>query len=204
MSKKSAIMRRLNMRAAKTALYSAICRLPGLRQYLNYYQDAAGIEEMAVEGSVRALRIDPVNDYGITFSEADIAGILRCKDVSPESLMLVFKMARLADVSILGSSGGTVGNRSGKVLGPVGRAGRLHPNWVVAGPLRTVGGDPPITRVNLLWMRKVRTRFHPDEPNHMPAATSVPRSGLPVAFRAPGDANAKYSLRRSPKNMVSA
>jgi hypothetical protein len=147
------------MRALKAALYSAICRLPPLRRHFNYYQDAVRLEDMAVEGSVRKLRIDPVNDYGITFNEADIGGILRCKDVSPESLMLVFKMARLADVSILGSSGVTIDNRSSKALGPEGLPGRLHPNWVVARPLRAIVGDSSATYVNLLWMRKGHRHF---------------------------------------------
>ncbi len=159
MSKKAAFLRNLNMRSIRAGFFSTVCRLPALRRFFNYYQDAVCFEDVAEEGSLRELRIDPVNDYGIGFSDAEIEDILRCRDVSAESLMLVFKTARLADVSILGSSGVTVDNRSGMVLGPDGLAGRLHPNWIVARPLEAIHDDPSATYVNLLWMRKGHRHF---------------------------------------------
>ena len=97
MSKKAAILRHLNMRAIKAGFYSTICRLPALRDYLNYYQDAVYFADAADERSVKMLEIDPVNDYDVEFSESEIQDILRCKDVSSETLKLRYKMARLSD-----------------------------------------------------------------------------------------------------------
>jgi len=157
--KKAAILRHLNMRAAKTAFYSVVCRLPALRRYLNYYQDTIGLADAAVGGSVRIVEIDPVNDYGIGFSEPEIRDLLRCKDVSADSLRLGYEMARLADVTLLGSSGVTLDNRTGRVLAPGVSQGPLHPNWVVARPLKPVPGDHSAAHVNLLWMRKGHRHF---------------------------------------------
>ena len=159
MSKKAAILRYLNMRAIKAGFYSTICRLPALRNYLNYYQDAVGFEDVAQEGSLRELRIDPVNDYGVRFSDSEIEDLLRCKDVSAESLMLVYKMARIVDVTIIGSSGVTLDNRTGKVLGFSSSWGRLHGNWTVARPLKSIPTDHSATYLNLLWMRKGHRHF---------------------------------------------
>ncbi len=159
MSKKAAILRHLNMRAIRAGFFSAICRLPALRKFFNYYQDAVCFEDVAEEGSLRELRIDPVNDYGVGFSEAEIEDLLRCKDVSAESLMLVFKTAKIADVTILGSSGVTLDNRTGRVLTLDRNPGRLHENWVVARPLKTTSADNAAIYVNLLWMRKGHRHF---------------------------------------------
>ncbi len=152
------LLRNLNARAVKGAAFSLLCAYRPLREYLNYYRDTLCFEDVAQEGSLRELRIDPVNDYGIGFSESEIE-VLRSRDVSAESLMLVFKMARLADVTILGSSGVTLDNRTGKVLTLDRSRARLHPNWVVARPLETISGDESATYINLLWMRKGHSHF---------------------------------------------
>lgn len=159
MSKKAAILRHLNMRAIKAGFYSTISRLPALRDYLNYYQDAVYFADAADERSVKMLEIDPVNDYGVEFSESEIQDLLRCKDVSSETLKLRYKMARLSDVTILGSSGVTLCNRTAMVLGLARSGGRLHPNWVVARPLKSVPSDNSAVYVNLLWMRKGHRHF---------------------------------------------
>lgn len=159
MSKKPAILSHFNMRAARAGLYSAICRLPALRQYFNYYQEAVSFEDVAEEGSLRELRIDPVNDYGVVFGKPEIDDLLRCKDVSAESLMLVYKMARVADVTVLGSSGATLHNRTGKILALDRSPGPVHPNWVAAGPLTSISADESATCINLLWMRKGHRHF---------------------------------------------
>jgi len=158
MSEKAAILRHLNMRALRAVFYSTICRLPVLRNYLNYFQDAVGVMDAAEEGSLRELEINPVNEYGVTFNKSEIE-VLRCRDVSEDSLRLVFKMVRVANICILGSSGVTVDNRVGKALGPDSLPGRLHPNWIVARPLKTIQGDRSATYVNLLWMRKGHRHF---------------------------------------------
>lgn len=159
MSKKAAILRHLNMRAIKAVFYSAVCRLPWLRKFFNYYQDVVCFEEAANEGSIQELRIDPVNEYDTGFSESEIGDLLRCKDVSAESLMLVFKTARITDVTILGSSGVTLDNRTGKVLGFGRSPGRLSGNLVVARPLKTVFSDESAIYINLLWLRKGHRHF---------------------------------------------
>lgn len=159
MAKKPAILRYLNMRALKAAFFSAVCRLPALRRYLNYYQDTISLADAAVVEPVRVLEIDPVNDYGIGFSEAEVRDLLRRKDVSAESLKLGYEMARLRDVTFLGSSGVTLDNRTGRVVAPGPLQRPLPPNWVVARPLKPVPGDASATFVNLLWMRKGHRHF---------------------------------------------
>lgn len=159
MAKKAAILRHLNMRAVKAGFYSVVCRLPGLRRYLNYYQDAICFEDVADADSVRVLEIDPVNDYGIGFSEAEVGDLLRCEDATPGSLRLVYKTARITDVTVLGSSGVTVDNRTGKVLGLDRHHVRLSGNSVVARPLKSVPSDESATYINLLGMRQGHRHF---------------------------------------------
>lgn len=159
MPKKSAIQHYLNMRAIKGGIYGAVCRLPGLRDYLNYYRDAVCFETVAEEESVRALEVDPVAEYGVAFSEAEVRDLLRGGDAAPEALRLVFKMARLGDVTILGSSGVTVDRRTGKALSHEKSPGPLPANWVVARPLRRMPAEESATYVNLLWVRKGHRHF---------------------------------------------
>lgn len=159
MAKKTVIQHYLNMRALKSGFYSAVCRLPGLRDYLNYYQDAICFEDIADEGSVRCLEIDPVAEYGAVFSAAEIRDLLRGGDAAPEALRLVYKAARLTDVAILGSSGVTVDRRTRRAVSLDRHHERLAGNWVVARPLGTVSGDDGATYVNLLWMRRGHRHF---------------------------------------------
>lgn len=156
MRKKAAILRYLNTRAIKAGFYSIICRLPAMREYLNYYREAVCFEDVMEENSSRGLQIEPVKDYGIEFGDSEIKDLLRCENLS---LRLIFRMARIADVTILGSSGVTLDNRTGKVVSPDSLAGRLPRNWVVAGPLKTINGDESTTYINFLWMRKGHRHF---------------------------------------------
>jgi len=159
MAKKSAILRHLNMRAIKAAFYSTICRLPAIRRYLHYYRDAVYFVDAADEASVRRLVVDPVNEYGVNFTKPEIRDLLRRKDTSAQSLKLVYEMARLSDVTVLGSSGVVMDNRTEKVLGMGLAPGGLAQNWVVARPLDPVPGEESATYINLLWMRKGHRHF---------------------------------------------
>ncbi len=159
MRDKGVILRNLNARALKTAAFSALCRIPGLREFLNYYEDAICFEDVAEGGSVQTLVIDPVRDQGILFSEAEKRDVLRCTDAELDRLRVIFKMARLADVTMLGSSGVTVENRGGRVLHLDGARTRMHPNWVIARPLRRIEGDPEATYINLLGVRRGHRHF---------------------------------------------
>ena len=113
MRKKGFVLRNLNARALKSAVFSTISIFKPLRDYLNYYQDMECFELRAQKGSLRSLEIRPVEEYSIRFSEAEISDILRDRDTSSDALRLLYKMARIDDVTVLGSSGVTVCNQSG-------------------------------------------------------------------------------------------
>ena len=159
MRKKGFVLRNFNARALKSAVFSTISVLRPLRDYLNYYQDMECFELRAQKGSLRSLEIRPVEDYGIRFSEAEILDILRDCDTSSDALKLVYKMARIGDVTVLGSSGVSVCNRSRKVLYLDGTAGRTPRNWLVARPLQAVDGDETATYINLLGVRRGHRHF---------------------------------------------
>ncbi len=159
MREKSFLLRHLNARALKSAVFSVICRLPAARTYLNYYQNAASFEDAALEGSLRTLTIRPVRDYGLSFTERERREILQCEAADLDSLTLTYKMARVQDVTILGSSGVSVSDRGARVLYLDDSRARMHPNWVVARPLRFVPSDGTATYVNLLGVRKGHRHF---------------------------------------------
>lgn len=159
MREKHFLLKHLNARAAKALVFGALCRIPPLRSWLNYYEDAVSFEDVAEPGSLRSIVINPAQDYGLSFSERELHELLHMTVEEIEAVRLTYNMVRLSDVTILGSSGVTVDNRTGKVLGPAGFSGRLHPNWVAARPLKTVYGDGSATHVNLLWMRKGHRHF---------------------------------------------
>ena len=159
MRNKPAILRYLNNRAIKSAMFSALCRIGGLRRYLNYYEDALSFEDAAEEGSIRSLEIQPEKDYGIRYTANERRDIMKSSAAELAQTQLVFRMARLHDVTILGSSGVTVSDRHGKAL-YLGRSeGRMPRNWVAARPLKAISGDPAATYVNLLGVRKGHRHF---------------------------------------------
>lgn len=158
MAKKSAILRHLNMRALKAAVYSTLCRLPGVRGYLNYYQQSVGFEDAALPGSVRTLKISPWRDYGLTYTQRERSDLL-AQGLAPDSVKVTFKMARMEDVTILGSSGVTLDNKSGKVLAMGPSGGPVPRNWVIARPLRQVSSDETAIYINLLGVRNGHRHF---------------------------------------------
>lgn len=159
MRDKGVILGALNARAIKSAVFSTICRLRPLREYFNYYQDAECFEDAAEKGSIRSLVIDPVQDYGLNFSDAELKDIMRGDRAEVEGLRLTFKVARLRDVTILGSAGVTVSNESGKAMFLSRDRTKLPRNWVVGRPLRGVPADPGSACINLLGVRKGHRHF---------------------------------------------
>lgn len=159
MRNKPAILRYLNNRAIKNAIFSVLCRVEMFRRYLNFYEDGLSFEDVAEDDSIRTIEIFPARDYGISYSADERRDIMKSSAAELEQVRLVFKMARLHDVTILGSSGVTVGNRRGMPL-LMGRAkGKMPLNWVVAKPLAAATGDTSATYVNLLGVRKGHRHF---------------------------------------------
>ena len=136
MAKKAKIMRYLNMRTIKSGFFSTICRLPQLRGYLHYYQDAEWFESAADPGSLRAFSISPSRNYGIHFTPGERTDIMLYDDATVDDMQVTFKMARVSDVTVLGSSGVSVNRRSGNVLHMRVGNTRMHRNWVIARPLK--------------------------------------------------------------------
>lgn len=159
MRKKGPILTYLNMRSLKSVVFSALCRIRPVGAFLNYYQEAESFEDAADDGSLRTLEIHPLKDYGISFTEDEKRVVLKSDDTDLASLTLTYKMARIRDVTILGSAGVSISNRSGKALYLDRNRARMHPNWVVARHLKTVAGDESATYINLLGVRKGHRHF---------------------------------------------
>ena len=159
MAKKAKIMRYLNMRTVKAGFFSTICRLPKLRNYLHYYQDAEGFESLADPGSLRVFSISPSRDYGINFTAGERKDIMLYDKTTVDNMLVTFKMARVSDVSVLGSSGVSVSLRSGKALHMGTGSKRLHRNWVIARPLKPIPSNNARTYINLLWVNKGHRHF---------------------------------------------
>lgn len=159
MREKATIIKYLNTRAARRAVFSMLCRIPFIRDFFNYYDDPVCFEDVAEEDSVRSLKIDPLREYSIAFEDAELRDVMQCERSEIEDIQLVYKMGRLRDVMILGSSGVTVVKDSRQVLQMGRRLNRVPANWVVARPLKAVEGDDSITYVNLLGVRKGHRHF---------------------------------------------
>ncbi len=159
MREKGAFRRNLNMRAVKAGLYGLISRWPLIRNWLNYYQDTIAATDLAEAGSVRELRIRPVEEYGLDFSESELNDVLRSSATEMAALTVTFRKALVADVTILGSSGVSVVERLGKALSLATIAGGVPRNWRVARPLTTVVGDEDASYINLLGVRVGHRHF---------------------------------------------
>lgn len=159
MSKKAAILRHLNMRAIKAGFYSTICRVPALRDYLNYYQEAESIESAAEPGSFQVLRISPARDYGISYTPGERDDIMQCDQATLDAMLVTLKMGRVNNVAVLGSSGVTVRESSGKVLSVGKGEGQVHRNQVIARPLAMMPGDENMTYINALWIHRGHRHF---------------------------------------------
>ena len=159
MREKAAIRRYLNTRAMKRAAFSVLCRITPIRDYLNFYEEQVCFEDVAVNGSVRSVKIDPVREYDIAFADAELRDIFCCERPEIEDIRLVCKMGRLRDVTILGSSGVTVIADRGQVIHIDRRRDKVHPNWVVPRPLKQIEGDNSATYVNLLGVRRGHRHF---------------------------------------------
>lgn len=159
MREKAAIFKYTNTRAMKRAVFSVLCRILPMRDYFNYYDDPVCFEDVAEEGSVRSLEIDPVREYDMAFGDAELRDVLRYERSEIEDIRLVYKMGRLRNVTILGSSGVAVVEDSREVVVMDRRRGRVPANWVVARPLKAVEGDDSATYVNLLGVRRGHRHF---------------------------------------------
>jgi len=159
MRNKNVLLRNFNMRAVKAALFGALCRWLPLRDWLNYYRDTIALAEVAEPGTLRTLEIHPVRDYGLEFAEPELRDVLKCTAAEMDALTLRFVTARVRDATILGSSGVTVDETAGRVVGLGTGEGGVGRNWLVARPLRAVAGDPAATCVNLLGVRKGHRHF---------------------------------------------
>ena len=159
MREKNFVVRHFNARALKSALFSGLCRFPGARAFLNYYQDAESFEVAAEPGSVRSRVVRPARDYGVSFRDDELRDLLRCRREDAEGLAVTFKMARIRDVTVLGAAGVMLSNRSGKVLHLDGASPRMHRNWVVARPLAPTQGAADATYINLLGVRQGHRHF---------------------------------------------
>lgn len=136
-----------------------VCRIPAVRAYLNYYRDTVYFEDAADDGTVRSMEFCPVKDFGIVFSDDEVKNVLKCGAEDIEALKVTFKQARISDVVVLGSSGVSVSNRSGMALYFDRSTTHLHPNWVIARPLKTVAGDDTRTYINLLGIHRGHRNF---------------------------------------------
>lgn len=159
MRDKGALRAKLNSRTLKHGVFSALCSLRPARQYFNFYKDFQCFEEAAETGSVRSLVIDPVRDYGLYFTDSELTDIFDCGRREIETSRLTYKMALVRNVTILGSSGVTLDERTGRILFLDDRCEGFSRNWVVARPLKSVHADAAATYVNLLGMRKGHRHF---------------------------------------------
>jgi len=159
MRDKALLLQYLNARAVRSALFSALCRVRPLRNWLNYYEDAQSFEDVAEPGTIRSHVVNPVRDYGISFGDDELRDLLRCSRREIEDLRVTFKTARIRDVTVLGAAGVTVSNRTGRVLHLDGASPRMHRNWVVARPLAATQGAADTTYINLLGVRKGHRHF---------------------------------------------
>lgn len=159
MREKARILHYLNARAIRAAVFSALCRFPPVRKYFNYYQRAECFENAALPGSVQTATLYPVRDDGMVFSEKERQKLPQTERDNLDNLKLTYKMARTNDVTVLGSSGVTIRNDTGLALYLDGTRKKMHPNWVVARPLKRVQGDERVTYINLLGVRKGHRHF---------------------------------------------
>lgn len=115
---KGIILRNLNMRAIKAGISSLLCRWRPLRDYLNIYRDTISFEDVAEPGSLRRLTLRPVDEYGLLFTDAELADVLKSTAAEMSALETTFNTARLRNETVLGSSGVTVSAPAGRVVGP--------------------------------------------------------------------------------------
>lgn len=159
MREKARILRYLNARAIRGTVFSAVCAIPPVRRYFNYYQKAECFENAAVPGSLNTEEIYPVKEDGMVFTEKEQATMPPEERANLDRLKLTYKMARTDNVTILGSSGVVVRNDNGKVLYLDATREKMHPNWVVARPLKQVPSDSGVTYINLLGVRRGHRHF---------------------------------------------
>lgn len=159
MSKKPAILRYLNARAIRRGFLLALNGVLPLREYLDYYDEWECFADTAISGSLRTLTIDPRAEYGLRFDKRVRKEVLRCSDEEIENLRLTYEMGRFRNVTVLGSSGLTINNDTGKALGFRDAGEKLGQNWVTATPLKFVPADDSCTCINLLWIRKGHRHF---------------------------------------------
>ena len=136
-----------------------MCRVKTFQRYLNFYDEGLSFEDAAEEGSIRTIEIFPARDYGIAYSADERRDIMKSSAAELDQVRLVFKMAQLHDVTVLGSSGVTVSNRHGLALHMGRIKGKMPRNWVVARPLAAISGEASVTYVNLLGVRKGHRHF---------------------------------------------
>ncbi len=157
MREKARILHYLNARAIRAAAFSALCRFPPVRKYFNYYQRAECFENAAVPGSIQTVTLYPVRDDGMVFSEKERQKLPQTERDNLDNLKLTYKMARTNNVTILGSSGVVLRGDHALYLDATRK--KMHPNWVVARPLKTRSGDDGVTYINLLGVRKGHRHF---------------------------------------------
>jgi len=147
------------MRAIHAGVFGVLCRWPRLRDWLNYYGDTIALAEAGEPGSLRALEIRPVTEYGLIFQPSELRDILKCSAAEMDLLTVRFITGRLRDAVILGSSGVTIDGRSGRVVALATVSDGVPRNWRIARPLRVVEGDPSATYLNLLGVRMGHRHF---------------------------------------------